>query len=121
MEKLVTAWNKRSRARKEAADAAKTRAPQPAVTVDYPRSEEAINPAAYTIRVGAPEGSKPEVSIDGGPWLPCRFASGYWWYDWSGYLSGEHRLIARIKTKDGQTALSPYRAFTTVQKKAGAN
>lgn len=73
------------------------------LAVDFPRQGERIASREYTLRVSAPEDIKRmDVSIDQGDWLPCRKSAGYWWYDWSGYDSGEHEILARIETSDGK-------------------
>jgi len=84
------------------ASAAQTR---PAV--DYPASGETVVSAQYTVRVSAPENAETvDVSIDQGPWLSCRKAEGFWWYDWSGYADGAHAVIARTPGKNGRFLVS---------------
>ena len=75
--------------------------------VDFPAQNEAIVSAQYTFRVSAPEAAESvDVSINQGPWLACRKAEGFWWYDWSGYDNGEHELIARTPGKNGRFLMS---------------
>lgn len=70
--------------------------------LDYPAPGESITGEQYTLRVGAAaDVESAEVSINGGPWQACRPAIGYWWFDWSGYEGGKHRLVARVRTRDG--------------------
>lgn len=72
------------------------------LSVDYPRQGETIARPRYTLRVSAPEhATNVEVALDQGPWLPCRRAEGYWWYDWSDYDSGEHEIVTRMETPEG--------------------
>jgi len=89
--------------------------PASKVTVDYPQQNEKINSPRYTIRVGTQGGAKnAEVSINQGPWMACRQAVGFWWYDWSGYKEGEQEVTARAKTQDGKTLVSATREFFVV-------
>jgi len=90
---------------KAAAEAAEGR-PQ----IDYPAKGETIVSPTYTIRVAAPAHVEAlDVSIDLGPWRPCRKDAGFWWYDWSGYADGEHDLITRIRGRNGRWRMSPAR------------
>jgi hypothetical protein len=69
----------------------------------------------YTLRLSAPEGAAGvEVSIDDQAWLPCRRAVGHWWYDWTGYGPGAHRVAARADLPNGLRALSKSREFAVV-------
>lgn len=85
------------------------------VTVDYPQQDEVIASADYAIRVGAPGGaSQVEISLNQGPWQPCREAAGYWWYDWSGYSNGEHEVVARCLDSSGRLLRGePHEFFVT--------
>lgn len=87
------------------------------LSVDFPEHHEKITSPRYTIRIAAPEGfRKVEISIDRTGWQPCRYAVGYWWFDWSGYQNGRHELVARIQAPDGRTiALEPRRFFVELQ------
>ena len=78
--------------------------------IDYPKAGETITSREYTFRVGAPETAEEVgVSIDQGPWQTCRNAAGYWWYDWSGYDTGAHEIIARSRAKKGRWLVSAVR------------
>src|SRR5688572_20847826 len=79
---------------------------QQEVCIDYPMEGEKICHPSYTIRVGCPEMQKCVVSIDDNPWQACRFESGYWWFDWSNYMSGRHEIEVKCLTKDGHTMTS---------------
>lgn len=80
--------------------------------LDYPMQEEKISSRQYTLRVGAPSQAQAvEVSIDQGDWQSCRPASGYWWFDWSGYEGGEHEIIARLRTPEGKFVLGEPHEF----------
>lgn len=75
--------------------------------VDFPAQNEAIVSAQYTFRLSAPEKAESvDVSINQGPWLACRKAEGFWWYDWSGFDNGEHEVIARTPGKNGRFLMS---------------
>ena len=80
--------------------------------VDFPRQYEKIAHPQYTFRVGAAASAKRvEVSINQGPWKACRPASGYWWYDWTGYTAGEHEVVARAYAADGRGETSEPKEF----------
>lgn len=76
------------------------------IAVDYPQRGERVVSAQYTLRVGTLLAGTVEVSIDGGAWRPCRTSAGYWWYDWSGYESGIHTAVARVRPQSGRTVVS---------------
>jgi hypothetical protein len=52
-----------------------------------------------------------EVSIDDAGYKPCRRAGNSWWYDWSGYCSGDHELTARVHLANGHHHTSEHRYF----------
>ena len=80
--------------------------------IEYPLQDETITSSHYSFRIGAPAAAESlDVSINQGPWLSCRKSAGYWWYDWSGYDSGEHEIIARTKGKNGRWLLSSPHEF----------
>lgn len=75
--------------------------------LDHPQQGETITSPQYTFRVGtAGDIERVAVSIDQGPWRPCRNSSGYWWYDWSGYTEGRYQAEAKAHTKDGRAVTS---------------
>jgi len=75
--------------------------------IEYPKMDESIGSREYTLRIAAPEAvDAVDVSIDQGPWLPCRKDVGYWWYDWSGYAEGAHEIIARTRAASGRWRMS---------------
>src|SRR5262245_32146000 len=55
----------------------------PYIWIDHPQANERLRGPAYVIRLGVGGAEAVELSIDRQPWVPCRFTSGYWWYDWS--------------------------------------
>lgn len=90
--------------------AAPTADPKP--IVDYPQAGETIAYPQYTARVAASAtATAVDVSIDKGPWQPCRQELGLWWYDWSGYASGDHEIVARTKGRNGRWLISPSNRF----------
>ncbi|MDD5209131.1 MAG: hypothetical protein PHV36_07075 [Elusimicrobiales bacterium] len=70
------------------------------VFVNYPQQKECITGSEYAFRIEAGTAGRVEISIDNKEWQPCRRAGGYWWYDWSGYLPGNHVATARCQTQD---------------------
>ena len=72
------------------------------VIVDYPVENETIVGNNYVLRIGASTDGYVEVSFNSGEWLPCRFASGYWWFDWNYFKSGNVTIAAGIVASDGK-------------------
>lgn len=96
---------------REAAKAAGERG----VVLDYPEEGEVVSSMEYAFRISAPEAAAGvEVSINSGPWQACRPASGYWWFDWSGYGSGGYKAVARIRPRNGKDAAAESRNFLVV-------
>ena len=81
----------------------------PYIWIDHPQEGDRLNSAEYVIRLGIGGAETAELSIDKGAWRPCRFASGYWWFDWKNIPSGKHTLTARMKTADGRWFRTPPR------------
>ena len=71
------------------------------IIIDYPVEKETIFGDVYVIRIGASFDGFVEISFNNGEWQPCRFASGYWWFDWMYYKSGDYKITARLIGKDG--------------------
>ena len=90
------------------------RAKRDHVVIDHPKNAETITEKHFTIRVGASECSKVEISIDDQPWHPCRHSVGYWWHDWSGFGPGNHQVVAKLHKKDGEFLISRRRRFKVV-------
>jgi hypothetical protein len=81
-----------------------------ALALDYPKEKELVTSPHYTLRFSAStETEEVEVSIDAGPWQATRRAGRYFWFDWSGYLSGRHFIVARAELAGGQTEETPAR------------
>ncbi len=82
------------------------------IEIDCPAAEETVAPGHYTFRVSASEALlEAEISIDGGPWHPCRHACGLWWFDWDDARCGEHEVATRGTTRDGEAVNSHFRRF----------
>ena len=74
------------------------------VTMDYPQAKEIITSPHYTFRFDpSAETESVEVSINDGSWQPCRKAGQYFWFDWAGFGSGHHAIVARAVLADGRT------------------
>jgi hypothetical protein len=73
-----------------------------AVHVKFPRAGETVIGPSYSVQIeAAPEPVRVELRINDADWIACREALGLFWYDWSGFEPGAHRLTARVMTKDG--------------------
>jgi hypothetical protein len=75
------------------------------IIIDYPFESENINGWHYTVRVGASDEGYVELSFNDGEWVPCRFNSGYWWFDWSYLTPGEYLISARLVNPSGDVIL----------------
>lgn len=83
--------------------------------LDHPQQGEKITAPRYTFRVGTIGAiERVEISLNQGPWEPCRNSVGYWWYDWSGYTAGRYQLAVRAQTKDNQEFTSEPCKFQVV-------
>lgn len=90
-----------------------TKRPREYIVVDFPREGEIIYNQSFCIRLGVGENTHVEISINGGPWKPCRHSVGFWWFDWSGYGSGRHTILARVVTPSGNLLKTPPRTCIT--------
>jgi len=82
------------------------------LVIEYPRHNETITSKDYTFRITAIPGvKKVEVSIDEAGWQPCRQSGDSWWYDWSGFGSGDHEIVARVQFSDGRFHTTERRFF----------
>jgi|GEM_PF-2468829 len=83
--------------------------------VDYPKQDEKLGPPHYSVRVTVHEkADQVDVSIDQGPWQPCRRSSGHWWFDWTDFDKGEHEVIARARQGEGRWMVSIPNEFMVV-------
>ena len=83
--------------------------------LDHPQQGEKISAPRYTFRIGAVGAiERVELSVNEGPWQPCRNSVGYWWYDWADYAAGRYQAAVRAQTKDGQVFTSEPCKFQVV-------
>ena len=71
------------------------------IVVEFPAENEVISNPDYSIRIESGSTGFVEVSIDGGEWVSCYNSVGYWWFYWSHYGPGEHKIIARLCDENG--------------------
>lgn len=80
----------------------KKKDPNAHVAIDYPIESEIVSGLAYSIRIGASSnGGSVEISFNEGEWQPCRFNSGYWWFDWGYFKPGQYNIVARMIDIEG--------------------
>lgn len=72
------------------------------IMIDHPCEKENISSSEYVIRIGASMEGYVEISFNDSEWEPCRFAAGYWWFDWQYYQLGNVKISARLVSNDGQ-------------------
>jgi len=75
------------------------------ITIDFPVESEIIKGHHYAIRIGASKNGYVELSFNEGEWHPCRFAAGYWWFDWLYFTPGKYTLSARLVDQSGKVLL----------------
>jgi hypothetical protein len=86
-----------------------------AVHVKYPRAGEKVSCPSYAVQIEAlPDPVRVELRINDSDWIPCREALGLYWYDWAGFEPGNHRLVARVMTQDGDMLESVEREIIVV-------
>lgn len=76
--------------------------PQAYVVIDYPYESEMISGSEYVIKIGASKDGYVEISFNDSEWKPCRFASGYWWFDWKYFQPGKFKIVARLLNSDNK-------------------
>jgi len=76
--------------------------PNAYVIIDHPCEKENISGNEYVIRIGASMDGYVEISFNDSEWQPCRFASGYWWFDWKYFQPGNIKINARLVSNEGQ-------------------
>lgn len=90
------------------------------IVIDFPSQDEKVTSREYTFRISVPvEAEIVEVSIDGSPWQACRPAVGYFWYDWTNYLQGHHKVAARVHLRDGEQYVTAPHSFRVEFAKTG--
>jgi len=87
-----------------------------ALAIHYPKEGETISSREYTFRVMTRLPGPVEISVDGGPWVACRPAVGYWWHDWKCSGEGSHDIRARVYDEGGTAHDASPRPFTVVCK-----
>jgi hypothetical protein len=83
------------------------------IAIDFPEQHGRITSERYTFRISAlvGVGERVMVRVDDASFQPCRFAAGYWWFDWAGYRSHHHHLVARIVSSEGDVVSEAARRF----------
>lgn len=71
----------------------------PEISVEHPRiGQRSYFPESeYQVLDASIEGL--EISIDDGPWQPCRRAGGCWSYEWTGYQPGRSQAVVRVRPR----------------------
>jgi len=78
-----------------------------ALCIDYPLNNDTVYCGHYCFRIGTVGNSEwVKVSVNGGPWIDCRRANGYWWYDWWNFQTGSFfaEALALVNGKEVKTA-----------------
>ncbi|MDR1123197.1 MAG: hypothetical protein LBL61_00995 [Elusimicrobiota bacterium] len=79
--------------------------------IDYPAHNATVCCGQYSLRLGTPHAAQwVKISLNGGPWLECRPAVGYWWYDWRNAEAGSFTAEA-VAFIEGEEVRSPKRRF----------
>ena len=118
--KLIRSISERKTVPHEPGDTVKTGGV--CAVLDHPQQGERITAPHYTFRVGTSgEIERVEISINKGPWQPCRNSAGYWWYDWSGYTDGRYQAVARARAKNNQVFTSEPSKFQVVAGRTGSS
>jgi len=82
------------------------------ICIDYPQNNETVYCGHYCFRLGSTKPcSAMQVSINGGEWQNCRYANGYWWFDWWNFNTGNFYLEAKAYV-DGKEEKTEKRNFT---------
>jgi hypothetical protein len=82
------------------------------VGIDLPHPNETLPRGPYRFRVTAPADAREvRISIDDGPWQPCRHDQAHWHMDWASVATGEHVAVARLIEADGSMMVTQPRLF----------
>ncbi len=84
------------------------------VAIDYPREGDTVLAGHYAIRLSGMPDCTVQLSINGKDWQACRFAAGYFWYDWWPAKPGKTTMEARTQKGKGQPKSAPTRSCTVV-------
>ena len=82
--------------------------------IDYPASNDSIYCGHYCFRLGSPSNiSWLKISINGGAWQDCRYANGYWWFDWWNFTTGNFYAEAYgcVNGKEVKTAKRKFKVI----------
>ena len=81
------------------------------IAFDYPKANEMISSAHYAFRLQTRLAGNVDISINGGPWTPCRPAAGYWWFDWAPDGQDRGKAVGRLLSENGRIFQTPARSF----------
>lgn len=86
--------------------------PEELLAIEFPKDHEMISVPVFDVCI-EPVGNVKniEISIDGQSWRRCRYAVGFWWFEWSGYQSGHHQIVCRGRTQNESLFVTPPRRF----------
>ena len=76
--------------------------PKAYVVIDYPYDNEIVSGLEYVVKIGASKDGYVEISFNDSEWKPCRFASGYWWFDWKYFQPGKYKIVARLVSSENK-------------------
>ncbi|AKL97692.1 hypothetical protein [Endomicrobium proavitum] len=104
--KSVKKVSKKAKETKELAKISENKALSAAfLVIDYPVESDVLHGSHYAVRIGASPVGAVEVSFNSKDWNPCRFAAGFWWYDWTGFSKGSHIIEARLLDSQNKEVL----------------
>lgn len=86
--------------------AATKKTPKEYVVIDHPANGETITSDYYCVRLGASPCERAEICINDKNWMPCRYAVGYWWFDWANFAPGSYKIKARMINSKGKPRIS---------------
>ena len=86
----------------------------PITAINHPKEGEKVSRGHYAFNIGASGASRVEVSVNNGPWQPCRESLGIWWHDWTASKPGDYTLRSRAYGADPREnpVTSELRRFT---------
>ncbi len=80
------------------------------LSIDFPQEKEKVREGSYSVRISSDPNSDVEISINDGPWEPCRESVGHWWFDWSPKSVARCKLVARSRVGQGRWKKSNIRS-----------
>ncbi|MBI4248130.1 MAG: hypothetical protein HY611_01405 [Elusimicrobia bacterium] len=90
------------------------------IAFDYPKTNEVISSSHYAFRIQTRLAGNVDISINDGPWTPCRPAVGYWWFDWAPDGKARGKAVGRVLGENGQIFQTPARFFRASTAQASA-